>query len=624
MYRFAPPSHQFTIFISCLILLAGEMVLARPSGGQEKNAPRAVTAHRVRGPAPVIDGRIDDEAWKTAAVAADFVQSEPDDGSPATQRTTASVVYDGGSIYVAMRMHDTHPDSIRAPLSRRDDDDAPAEWAAVSIDSNHDRRTAFKFQATPRGVQADALLYDDTRDDQNWDAVWEVATQIDSLGWTAEFRIPLSQLRYSVPSNGTTPVWGIEFSRELSRRSETSHWSPIPPGSGRGVSLFGDLRGLEDITASRRFEVMPYTLGRLTREPGDRRNPFYSSNQTKLLVGADLKIGLTPNLTLSATIDPDFGQVEADPSVVNLGTFETFYPERRPFFTEGANIFRFNMGPEAQLFYSRRIGRAPQRSVDTPDGGFIHGPETARILGAAKISGKTASGWSLGLLHAVTQATNAEVADSMGVITEEPIEPLTQYSVARVVHDFREGQSGVGAMATSIFRKIDNVGLEFLRDRSISTGVNGWHRFVSGKWETKLSMVGTLIHGSPLAIAATQRNGVHRFQRPDGHVRYDTTLTSMNGWGSEGSVQKIAGNWYGGLTFGMRSPGLDQNDIGYNTYSDTWYVFPQLGHRSFTPGRYVRSYRTTINVIPAWTFGGERFRSMGEYSLNADFSNLWE
>jgi hypothetical protein len=621
--RSAPSLHPFRIFISSLLFLAGNSALARSSGAQEKNAPRTLTAHRVKGPVPVIDGRLDDEVWKMAAVATDFVQNEPDGGSPATQRTTASFIYDGGSIYVAMRMYDTHPDSIRAPLSRRDDDRAPAEWAMVSIDSNHDRRTAYRFQTTPRGMQADALFYDDTRDDQNWDAVWEVATQIDSLGWTAEFRIPLSQLRYSIPTDGTPIVWGIEFSRELSRRSETSHWSPIPPGSGRFVSMFGDLRGLEELTVSRRFEVMPYTLGRLTREPGDSRNPFYSSNQTKLSVGADLKMGLTPSLTLSATIDPDFGQVEADPSIVNLGTFETFYPERRPFFTEGANIFRFNMSPEAQLFYSRRIGRAPQRSVNTPDGGFIHAPETSRILGAAKISGKTASGWSLGLMHAVTGAANAKIADSMGLITEEPIEPLTQYSAARVVRDFREGESGIGAMATSVFRKIDDERFNFLRDRAITTGVNGWYRFASNKWETRASMVGSFLHGSPLAIAATQRNGVHRFQRPDGHVTYDTTITSLNGWGSEGSVQKIAGNWYGGLTFGIRSPGLDQNDVGYNTYSDTWYLYPKWSYRSFTPGRYVRSYRTTVSLVPAWTFGGERFRSTGEYDLNIDFTNLW-
>ena len=582
-----------------------------------------MTAHRISGAAPVIDGRLDDNAWKSAEVVTKFVQEQPSAGAAATQRTTASILYDDAAIYVAMRMYDTHPDSIRAPLSRRDDTHAPTEWAAVAFDSNHDRRTAYMFLATPRGVQADKLIYEDARDDENWDAVWDVSTRIDAEGWTAEFRIPLSQLRYSIKQNGEAIVWGVEFSRELSRRSETSHWSPIVPGTGRFVSQFGTLAGLKALAVSRRVEVMPYTLGRVTREPGESANPFYSSNNGAAAVGADLKVGLTSSLTLTATINPDFGQVEADPSVVNLGSFETFYPEKRPFFTEGAEIFRFHLSPEADAFYSRRVGRPPQRFVNAPNRGYVDAPETSRILGAAKISGKTASGWSVGLMHAVTGGASARVADSLAAITTQPIEPTTHYSAARLVHDFRAGKSGVGAVFTSTFRQIDDPRLDFLKTRAMSTGVNGWHRFANDQWEARVLTLATFLGGSRQSIALTQRNSTHRFQRPDGNLVYDTTLTSMNGWGSETAVKKIAGNWYGGVTMGIRSPGFDLNDAGYNSYSDTWYLAPTWNYRSFKPGRYVRKWSNGITLIPAWTFSGQRFRATGEYDLNVDFTNLW-
>ena len=351
-----------------------------------------MAAKRITGDAPLLDGRLDDASWEGADVATDFIQREPVAGKLATQRTTVRVLYDDAAMYVAMRMFDTHPHLIQAPLSRRDDANVPAEWVTVSIDGNRDRRTAYKFATTPRGVQYDALYFEDSREDNAWDAVWEVATTIDSLGWTAEFRIPLSQLRYGVSSTGETGPWGIEFGRDVSRLGEVSHWAPITPGTGRLVSFFGDLTGLDGLATPRRLEVMPYTLGRLTRVPGENSNPFYRRNDAIASAGADLKYGLTSNLTLTATINPDFGQVEADPSVVNLGSFETFFTERRPFFTEGAEIFRLTMAPELNVFYSRRVGRPPQRSIAAPAFGFADVPETARILGRCEDFGKNIEG----------------------------------------------------------------------------------------------------------------------------------------------------------------------------------------------------------------------------------------
>ena len=621
--------HPSAMLLRCTLLAAA--ILAQPALAQQSPASPAAPPERrvlqatwLEGAVPLIDGVLDDPVWRTAEAAADFVQREPTPGATATARTEARIAYDAGAIYVAMRMYDPHPDSIQARLTRRDDATAVADWAAVFLDSYHDRRTAFKFATTPRGVRVDAMLSEDTREDPNWDAVWEVATQIDSLGWTAEFRIPLSQLRYSVASDGKPMSWGVEFMREISRRSEISYWAPLPPSSGRMVSLFGELRGMGKLASARRVEIMPYTAARLTRAPGDASDPFYSRNDLGGSAGADIKYGLTSNLTLTATVTPDFGQVEADPSVVNLGSFETFLPEKRPFFVEGAEIFRFALVPEGNVFYSRRIGRQPQRTMRAPVGGFMDAPETARILGAAKLSGKTAQGWSVGLLHAVTDQANARLADSTGAQWTEPVEPLTHYSVGRLVRDFRRGQSGVGVIATSTVRDLSDERLNLLRSHAYATGGNWWHRFGGNRFQFSGWALGTLVRGSPEAMAALQRNSVHRFQRPDAaHLEYDSTRTRLSGWAGETFVTKIAGNWTWNVGGGARSPGVDVNEGGYQTYADLWYLAAFGGYRQFRPGPYLRNWNLQGRIIPAWTFGGERIRSMGEISATGQLHNMW-
>ena len=612
--------------LSSLALAVGLAVFGAPAflSSQQTATLRTMSASRVDGSAPVIDGRLADSAWRRAEIATDFIQREPNTGAPATQRTTVAILYDDGAMYVAMRMFDTQPHLISAPLSRRDDANVPAEWVTVSIDSNLDRRTAFKFATTPRGVQYDALYFEDSREDANWDAVWDVATTIDSLGWTAEFRIPLSQLRYSVDASGNAGPWGVEFGRDVARLSEVSHWAPIKPGTGRLVSFFGTLTGLDGIATPRRLEIMPYTLGRVTRAPGTDANPFFRRNDATASLGADVKYGLTSNLTLTATINPDFGQVEADPSIVNLGSFETFYPERRPFFTEGAEIFRLTMAPELQAFYSRRIGRPPQRVISAPADGFVDAPETARILGAAKVSGRTPGGWSVGLLHAITNESEATLATSVGERVREPVEPLTHYSVARLVRDLRRGQSGVGVIGTSAIRRIEDDQLEFLRSRSFLGGANGWHRFGNNRYEARMLLLGTSVHGSPGSLAATQRSSVHRFNRSDAsHLEYDSTMTGMRGWAAEGAIQKIAGDWFGGVNWGVRSPGLELNDAGFHTAADSWYVAPAWSYRTFSPTTHVRNWSTGLTVNPAWTFGGERTRTSIEYRASAQLRNFW-
>lgn len=305
---------------------------------REAGAPAAarptIRATRVGagGRAPVLDGKLDDAVWATAEAVADFRQFEPAPGACGTERTEARIVIDGDAVYVGMRMYDTHVDSIRAQFLRRDDGGASADWAAVILDSYHDRRTAYRFAATPRGTRTDVLHLNDTGADSSWDAVWDVATAVDAEGWTAEFRIPLSQLRFSTSGD---MVWGVNFSRTIGRRSEVTYWAPVVPTDGRFVSLMGDLHGLEGANAGRPLELLPYTVGRITTDPTVAGNPLKGRHVTWGSAGLDFKYGITSNFVLTATVNPDFGQVDADPAVVNLTAFENFYPERRPFFTEG-------------------------------------------------------------------------------------------------------------------------------------------------------------------------------------------------------------------------------------------------------------------------------------------------
>src|SRR4051812_20017029 len=458
----APPSPELEIRImrSRILLpaLAVFVLLAARAGPQSQPAARPAAAPEARrmagavrytGAAPRLDGVLDDAAWAQAQPISDFVQRQPNPGAPATLRTEARIVYDDAAIWVAVRAFDPHPDSLAAPVGRRDMAGVSTDWIHVILDSYNDKRTAFRFTVNPAGVQKDVFHSNDNNEDVGWDAVWESATRVDSAGWSAELRIPLSQLRFSSAASGQgSQVWGLQVSREIARRSETDDWSVVRPDRNGFVSQFGELGGITGLRSARRLEVLPYTLARMTRAPYRPGDPFYSRNQGAGGVGGDVKYGLTSNLTLTATINPDFGQVEADPSQVNLTAFETFFDERRPFFTEGADIFRFRANfpywvrsggfGNDQPFYSRRLGRAPQ--AGDPDARFADRPENTTILGAAKVSGKTAGGWSLGLLDALTAREETRYVDMAGVDRSATVEPATNYPVAPALKGFNSGR----------------------------------------------------------------------------------------------------------------------------------------------------------------------------------------
>jgi len=573
-------------------------------------APSATTAvaHRAAKP-PVIDGKDNDEVWRLAPVIKDFRQFQPTEDANPSFPTEAKVAYDDHNFYVFVRAFDSHPDSIKKLLARRDVRIC-CDQIKIVIDSYHDRRTGFEFAVTPGGVKRDYAIYgDDQQEDEAWDGVWEVATQVDSLGWTAEFRIPLSQLRYAhAPSN----VFGFAIWRDIDRHGGERVGWPLYRTSRRGfVSQLGDLVGLDGLAAPRRLELAPYMVVKNIPQPGFERDQQYA-------VGADIKYGITSNITVDATANPDFGQVEADPSVVNLSSFETFYQERRPFFVEGTGIFSFgvncnivNCNGEG-LFYSRRVGRDPQlRGVY----GDAQSPTASRILGAAKITGRLPGGLTIGALEGVTQRVHGP--------GDRTIEPFTNYGALRAQQDFRNGQSGIGFMATAVNRNLDQWTQDFLRSHAYVGAVDFRHRFHNGGYEISGSFDLSNVGGSPAAIARTQRNSTHNYQRPDDNVIFDSTRTTLSGDAEELLFTKQNGFIHFQTSYMRRSPGFEINDLGILFRSDQqgWNNWGALNWQKPT-GPFQRAF-WNFNWWQFWTTGGLPTDRAANTNVHAQLKNQW-
>ncbi|WP_419950164.1 DUF5916 domain-containing protein [Candidatus Palauibacter sp.] len=613
--------------------LAGPLAAQDATIGGETHARAAAApalqAVRTADP-PRIDGRLDDAAWSDAPVAGDFVQFRPDPGRPASERTEVRMLYTDDAVYVGARMFDSDPGGIIRRLARRDEE-VTTDAFHVAIDSYFDHRTAFRFSISVAGVQRDGLMFADTQEDPEWDAVWESATRTDEAGWTAELRIPFSQLRFAnTGGDGGASTWGINFRRDLARLEEASVWSPLPGDGSRTVSAFGTWRDLEGIEPHRHLEVRPYVLSSATRAPGTADNPFYSPTDMRQTVGGDLKYGITDNLTLNLTVNPDFGQVEADPSVVNLTAFETFFPEKRPFFQEGADIFQFSIGPpddqnNEALFYSRRIGRPPRGSVASP-AEYRDVPAATRILGAAKLSGKTADGWSIGFLNALTSRETGQFATRAGALGEQLLEPVTNYAVGRVIRDFRDGESAIGLVATATNRPVDAAGpVGFLADAAYAGGVDFRHRFAGGDYEVSGHLIASLVSGNPEAIERIQRSSVRYFQRPDrAHVGLDPSRTRLAGSVTRLDFSRIGGgNWRYGLFAESRSPGFEINDLGFlqNTDYRTGAVWGS--YQQFRPQGPFRNWVLSSAAWSGWNFGGERLFTGGMLNGNFQLRNFW-
>ncbi len=561
--------------------------------------------------APVLDGKDDDAIWREAPAITQFRQHDPvEDGDP-RYRTEARVGYDAKYLYVFVRAFDPAPDSVMAFLSRRDAR-TQSDYVHLMVDAYHDRRTAFRFTVNPLGVKRDFYISGDGDEDASWDGVWDVATAVDSLGWTAEYRIPFGQLRFPESPSHT---FGFAIWREIARHNERISW-PLYRRSKTGmVSQFGDVSGFDGITAPRRLEVLPYTVA--TNSPRPVGNAF--ERQQQFAFGADVKYGLTSNLTIDGTVNPDFGQVEADPAVLNLSAFEQFFEERRPFFLEGASIFNFagQGGGDGDvsnaLFYSRRVGRGPQLSGRYYD---QDNPSNSTILGAAKLTGRTAGGLNVGFMNAVTQREQGALGRT--------IEPQSNYLVTRLQQDFRSGNSGVGMMFTATNRSLDSDTRAYLRESAYALGVDARHRFWGNNYEVKGSAVASQVAGSPSSILSTQRNAVHFYQRPDSRLNVDSAATSLNGSRVNLSLGKTGGGivrFQTGIT--ETSAGYEINDAGFLTRADERSNGNWIGLQFQKPTKYYRRANINLNQWNAWNTDGLHLNSGANININGELPNQW-
>ncbi|HEY8176840.1 MAG TPA: DUF5916 domain-containing protein, partial [Gemmatimonadaceae bacterium] len=514
-------------------------------------------------------------------------------------------------LYVIVRAYDPHPDSIRALLARRDARTASDE-IKVFIDSYHDKRSGFEFGVNPAGVKRDIAILNDREEDNSWDAVWDASARIDSLGWVAEFRIPLNQLRYPAAA---THTFGLAITREIARYSERHSW-PLYRRSKAGIaSQFGELTGISGIASSRRLEIAPYTVTKTANVPD---GPLAYQQRSQGTVGADVKYGLTSNLTIDATVNPDFGQVEADPSVLNLSAFETFFPEKRPFFLEGQGLFRFDMncndGSCSGLFYSRRIGRSPQLGSTYYDDG---NQTASTIIGAGKLTGRLSNGMSVAFLNAVTQR---EVAPG-----DKTIEPQTNYLVGRLQQDFRGGRSSIGAMATSVHRDLDQWSDAYMRRDAVAGGIDTRHEFFDRRYSVNAYAAASQVRGSAEAIARTQRSGVHNFQRLEDRAIYDTTRTSLEGTSFQLTVNKNGG----GITrfsagYQFISPGFESNDVGFLSRANAQNQYLWYAVQLRKPTKLYRQWGTNLNQWTNWTADGLRQELGGNINSHMQLTNnVW-
>ncbi len=586
-------------------------------------------AQRIISPIKV-DGMLFEEDWQRSGIT-EFTQREPIEGAKPSQRSEVWIGYDDEAIYVAARLYDDHPDSIVSRIGRRDAE-LNSDWFAVAFDSYHDRRTGFFFGVYPSGSILDGILYNDSWDDKSWDGVWDAATTIDEKGWTAEFRIPYSQLRFTEQDEY---VWGVNIARTIERTKEELWYVMIPKKESGFVSHFADLTGIKNIHPPARIEILPYVVSslKLTNQ-FEKGDPYNDGKNFFGNAGADIKLGLGSNLTLNATINPDFGQVEVDPAVVNLSQFETFFDEKRPFFVEGSNYFNFGYGGannnygfnwgNPDFFYSRRIGRQPQGDVQHY--GFQDFPDASTILGAAKLTGKIVEGWSLATVSALTQREYAKIDDGAGNRFDDVVEPLASYNIVRSLREFNEGRQALGIIGTAVFRDLNKPYLvNQYNQRSYAFGLDGWtnldtdREYVVTGWLAK-----SLVKGSAQRMIDVQRSYLHYFQRPgQSYVSVDSLKTSLSGYAGRFALNKEKGNIIFNTAFGFITPGFEVNDLGFQFRANTYNGHIVLGYRWYEPDGVFRRKSFQIATFRNYDFGGNKFGEGYFLFWNAQLMNYW-
>ncbi len=612
------------IFILNTILPGKNRIDRKPP---ERTIRAAPLEHKVD-----VDGVLSEPVWNTEGTSG-FIQSDPIDGAEPTEKTLVWVAYDQDALYVAARMFDSNPDKIASRLGRRDDL-VESDWFIFAVDPYFDRRSGFQFGVNPAGCIADWTLFNDVNKDSTWDGVWEYSSHTDEKGWTVEMRIPFHQLRFQ---NKDDYVWGVDFKRIIKRKNETSGFIWVPKEDTGYVSHFARLEGLKGIQTGRRIEIYPYVVGKGEFQPTEPGNPFQSGENLIGNTGFDAKFGIAGNMTIDATVNPDFGQVEVDPAVINLSAYETFYEEKRPFFIEGSNMFdEFGRGGTAnnininwsnpRLFYSRRIGRSPQ-GTPTHDG-YARIPDNSTILGAFKLTGKPSDDWKLSFINAFTAREYAQIENGDNRLTEE-VEPFTYYGVFRGVREFHSGRQGIGVLATSVVRDLRNEKLNgILNDKSFSFALDGWSFLDKERnWIFSGWAGATKISGSAEKILQLQKSSLHYFQRPDtSHVSIREDATSLSGWGGRFQINKQKGQTLFNFALGALSPGFDPNDAGFqgmssdiiNSHMVVGYIWPH-------PGKILRNHVLAGGPFVSFDFSGKRTSGSGALVLwEGQFLNYWK
>jgi hypothetical protein len=603
-------------------------VLAAPASvvaqNIHSNTPPAVQAVLVR-EGIHLDGTLDEAVWLSAPAATDFRQSQPNEGQPATQRTEVRFAYDDAAIYVGARMYDSLGGrGVRTRLVRRDADQA-SDYLEIIFDTYHDHIGRLFFQVNPSGAIWDANGLGGGGD-QSWDPVWQVKTTIDSLGWTAEMRIPFSQMRF--PSTAEQQTWGLQIWRQENRINELSQWAFWGRQESGGPPQFGHLTGIVVRGAPGRAELIPYAVARSANVPGDTRDPFYDPHALDGRFGADATVRVTSNLTLNATVNPDFGQVEVDPAVVNLSAFETSFEERRPFFVEGAGYF--GLGGLSCFFCSnvsslsmlstRRIGRPPQispRRADTVS--FADMPENSTILGAGKLTGRTRSGWSIGALDAVTRQETAPVQFDDGSRGSFAVEPFTNYFAGRLAKDLRGGATQLRLMATSVYRDLgDPYIASRLTRRAEAVGVatdTWWHK---RDYHLMAQLAGTNVMGTEAAINRVRTSSAHFFQRPDRSDTADARAAreAMQGVGGYARLSRESGKVLWEVATNFRSPAFNNNDITFFSRADYWWMGGNIFRQWTSPSTWYRQAFVIGGAQQQYNFDGDlndrQFHAYGE------------
>ncbi len=608
------------IFITILLLL-----LIIPGVTGQTPEKKQFKATRIITP-PVVNGLLDEAEWNAGNWVDDFTQHEPYNGRKASQRTEFTVLFDEDNLYVAIKAYDTSPDSIVNRLTRRDQVDG--DLVGIILDSFHDLRTGFLFGVSSSGVKFDQMFTEDgQQEDSSWDPNWWVKTSINTQGWVAEMKIPFSQVRFEKNSG---EVWGLQFARIYYRKNETSFWQHIPKDAPGFIHLMGELSGLEQIKPRKIFDITPYGVAKTETFKAVPENPFMSKGKLSALNGGiDAKIGVTNNMTMDLTINPDFGQVEADPSEVNLSAYETFLREKRPFFIEGNNITNFGLGigdggvGNDNLFYSRRIGRRPQGYPELNDGWNADVPTNTTILGAAKLTGKTKNGLSIGFVEAMTAEEKAEI-DTAGGRKYETVEPLTNYMVGRIQKDINEGNTIIGGIFTSTNRDLDaNLG-EFMHKAAYSGGVDFTQYFKEKSWMINMNTAFSLVEGTKEALLNTQRSSARYFQRPDNdYTVLDTSRTSLAGSGGRLQIMKLNGHWNFMSATIWKTPGFETNDLGYIREADQVLSVLWAGYNQWEPKGIYRRYNINADFYSVNNFGGDWTGGGFEWNASMGLKNYW-